>query len=121
MVSEKQRQNRERLFTIMRENPDLPVIPFVDGEIVAGDDFGSWMGSWGASHVDEYLFPEDDLEPAISRAMMTFSTRLKNVSQRNSLINCLTARRSAEKSTILCPGQRRSSSISTCRRCNRHE
>lgn len=55
MISEKERENRDYLFKLMQENPELPVIPFVDSGIPA-DDSGYWLGSWGAAHVDEYLF-----------------------------------------------------------------
>lgn len=48
MISEKDRKNREELFKLMQENPELPVVPMVDGEI-PGDDCGYWLGSWGAS------------------------------------------------------------------------
>ena len=57
MISEREKQNREELFHLMQENPDLPVVPMVDGEI-AGDDCRYWMASWGASRVDEYLICE---------------------------------------------------------------
>lgn len=67
-ISDIEKKNRETLFRLMKENPDLPVIPFVDGEIVAGDEFGSWMGSWGASRVDEFLFPPSDYEPVIFKS-----------------------------------------------------
>lgn len=43
---------------LIAENPDLPIIPFVDGEMVL-DDYGYWMGSWGDARVDEYIIPED--------------------------------------------------------------
>lgn len=58
-ISDKERQNRDELFRLMQENPDLPVIPFVNAEIVTGDDFGYWMGSWGFVKVDEILLPKD--------------------------------------------------------------
>ena len=29
-ISDTERQNRDKLFRLMQENPDLPVIPFVD-------------------------------------------------------------------------------------------
>lgn len=54
MISEKDRKNREELFKLMQENPELPVVPMVDGEI-PGDDCGYWLGSWGQAQVDEYL------------------------------------------------------------------
>ena len=57
MISEKERENREELFKLMREHPELPVVPMVDSEIVA-DDCGYWMGAWGRSTIDEYLISE---------------------------------------------------------------
>ena len=53
-----ERENREKLFQLMRENPDLPVVPLVDGEI-PGDDCGYWLGAWGAAELDEYLVGSD--------------------------------------------------------------
>lgn len=55
MISEKERKNREELFKLMQENPELPVVPMVDGEI-PGDDSGWWLGAWGSARIDEYLF-----------------------------------------------------------------
>ena len=57
MISEREKQDREELFHLMQENPDLPVVPMVDGEI-AGDDCGYWMGYWGRAAVDEFLMCE---------------------------------------------------------------
>ena len=54
MITEKERKNREELFKLMQENPDLPVVPMVDSEIVA-DNCGYWRGSWGSAEVDEYF------------------------------------------------------------------
>lgn len=47
-------ENREELFRLMRENPNLPVVPMVDGEI-PGDNSGYWLGEWSHAHIDEYL------------------------------------------------------------------
>lgn len=58
----------EELLKLVAENPDLPVVPLVDYEVV-GDDSGCWIGSFGHSEVGEYaLFGDryftdrDDLE-----------------------------------------------------------
>ena len=59
-MTEKERKNHDDLFKLMQENPDLPVVPMVDADIVAGDDYGRWMGSWGSASVDEDLIPPDD-------------------------------------------------------------
>lgn len=57
MISERERKAREELFRLMQENPDLPVVPMVDGEIL-GDDSGYWLAGWGQARVDEYLVCE---------------------------------------------------------------
>lgn len=58
MISEKERKNRDELFRLMKENPDLPVIPMVDGEVV-GDDCGYWLGAWGFAKLDEYITTDE--------------------------------------------------------------
>ena len=68
MITETECKNREELFRLIQEYPDLPVIPFVDGEIVAGDNFARWMGAWGSASVDKYLFPRNEWEPVIFRS-----------------------------------------------------
>lgn len=57
-MSEKEKQYREEFFKLLRENPDLPVVPMVDSDIVA-DDCGYWLGSWGRSEIGEYLIGEE--------------------------------------------------------------
>lgn len=54
MISERERQNRDELFRLIKENPDLPVVPMVDGEI-CGDDSGYWMAGWGESRMECWL------------------------------------------------------------------
>ena len=56
-MTERKKQYREELFKLMQENPDLPIVPMVDADIVA-DDCGYWIGAWGRASVDEYLFAE---------------------------------------------------------------
>lgn len=58
----------DNLLRLMKENPDLPVVPFVDAEIVTGDDFGYWMGSWGTAYIDEYILPLKSYESVIFRS-----------------------------------------------------
>lgn len=50
--------SREELFRLMRENPELPVVPMVDGEL-AGDDFGRWLGKWGSCSIGKYIIGEE--------------------------------------------------------------
>lgn len=44
-----------KLLRLISENPTLPVVPFVYNEVVADDDYGYWIGSWGDCYVDEYV------------------------------------------------------------------
>lgn len=48
----------EKLINLMKENPDLPVIPMVDAEVV-GDDYGYWLGAWGYCEIKEYYNGRD--------------------------------------------------------------
>ena len=48
----------EELLKLVAENPDLPVVPLVDYEVV-GDGYGYWMGSFGRSEVGEYALFDD--------------------------------------------------------------
>lgn len=61
-------ENTKKLLELIQENPSLPIVPMVDAEIVAGDDFGRWMGAWGCARVDEYLIPPQDYEPMIFKS-----------------------------------------------------
>lgn len=60
------------LIKLIKENPDLPIIPVVDSEVVA-DDYGYWMGKWGRCEVTEYYngreyfhFKDDDEENVLN-------------------------------------------------------
>ena len=44
----------EELFKLIKENPELPIVPMVDSEVVGSDDYNSWMGVWGKARIDEY-------------------------------------------------------------------
>lgn len=50
--------NIVKMLKLIKENPDLPIIPMVDAEIV-GDDSGYWLGSIGEVFVDKYVLHED--------------------------------------------------------------
>ena len=51
-------ENIEKLLQLIKENPDLPILPMVDGEVCGGDDYNYWMGAWGRCCIDEYLIDE---------------------------------------------------------------
>lgn len=50
--------NYKELIELVRQNPDLPVIPMVDGEL-CGDDYGWYIGSFGTAKVGEYALYGD--------------------------------------------------------------
>lgn len=43
------------LFDLIRENPDLPIMCWVDSDIVAEDGCNRWRGSFGQSWIVEYI------------------------------------------------------------------
>lgn len=55
-----QRRKLKDLIGLMIENPDLPVIPCVDCEVVGGDEYSNWFGSWGYAYTDEYAIGSDE-------------------------------------------------------------
>lgn len=44
------------LLRLVAENPSLPVVPMVNSEVVADDDYAYWVGSFSNSTVDEYVY-----------------------------------------------------------------
>jgi hypothetical protein len=59
---EKQQSNVEGLLELIKENPNLEIMPMVDYEVCASDDFSKWLGSWGTAKIDEFYVPEYDEE-----------------------------------------------------------
>ena len=51
----KEREYRDKLFRLMQENPDLPVVPMVDGEIGCDAWYNLCIGSLGYSCIREYI------------------------------------------------------------------
>lgn len=43
------------LLHLVEENPDLPVIPMVECEVVPDDGCERWISSFGAARVTEYI------------------------------------------------------------------
>lgn len=65
------RRMKPEIIKLIEENPDLPVVPMVDSEVVA-DDYGYWQGKWGKCEVTEYYngrayihFRDDDEEDVL--------------------------------------------------------
>lgn len=57
--SNKAANYKRNLFRLMEEHPELPVVPMVDSEVVAGDEYGRWIGKFGDAHISEYYIGED--------------------------------------------------------------
>lgn len=47
------------IIKLIEENPDLPVIPIVDGEVVGDNACSYWLGKWGRCRVTEYYLGEE--------------------------------------------------------------
>lgn len=56
-----QKENINQLFELIKQNPDLPIIPMVDQEVIADDSHGRWMGSWGSGRIGEYFIVEENM------------------------------------------------------------
>lgn len=61
------------IIRLIEENPELPVIPMVDSEVVGDDSYAYWMGRWGCCEVTGYYsgrervhFKDDDEEDVLS-------------------------------------------------------
>lgn len=50
----KKQGNIKELFTLIKNNPDLPIVAYVDSDIVADCGYNRWLASVGSSHVIEY-------------------------------------------------------------------
>ncbi len=50
--------NIKKLLELINENPELPIICMVDGNIV-GEDYGRWMAQIGWSEIGEYASYND--------------------------------------------------------------
>lgn len=47
------------LMKLMREHPELPVLPMVDSEIVCDDGYSRWTASWGDAFIGKYFVGEE--------------------------------------------------------------
>lgn len=55
-IQEVQEDNVRNYMLLVSLNPDLPTIPMVESEVVAGDDCNRWSGVIGKARVREYTF-----------------------------------------------------------------
>lgn len=47
-----QQENVQLLLDLIKENPELKILPMIDAEIVADDTYGWWAGSFGKAEID---------------------------------------------------------------------
>ena len=52
-------ENLKKLFRLVKENPDLEVIPMVHSECVADEGYSWWLAGVGTPRVDEYYKTDD--------------------------------------------------------------
>lgn len=57
-MTEKEKKNREGLLKLMQENPDLPVVPMVEGGGIC-DYYAYILYALGSAYIDEYVLSED--------------------------------------------------------------
>lgn len=69
---EKQQSNVNKLLKLIKENPELEIVPMVDSEI-GGHDYSYYTAEWGAAEIDEYhcsderiYFKEQDFEELVN-------------------------------------------------------
>ena len=54
MNLDKQKENVGTLLKLIKENPNLPIVPMVATECVSDDSYGYWMSEWGNASVTKY-------------------------------------------------------------------
>ena len=52
-------ENAQIFLKLVKENPDLPIVPMVHYEVIGGDDYSYWLGSFGKAVVGEYAIYND--------------------------------------------------------------
>ena len=52
----------KRLLYLVMENPDLPIVPLVDGDVVGDDECGSYIAKFKFATVDKYIVAENSGE-----------------------------------------------------------
>ena len=59
MNLEKQKENVNVLLQLIKENPELPIVPMVATECVFDDSHGYWMAEWSKAKIDKYCVNDD--------------------------------------------------------------
>ncbi len=51
--------NIEKLIELVKENPNLPIIPMVNTDVVLSDDYNYWLGSFGTVEIGSYYVSDE--------------------------------------------------------------
>ena len=52
-------KSTEELFKLMQENPDLPVVPMVDSDVIMQEGWAWYIGRLASAEIDEYLVVDE--------------------------------------------------------------
>ena len=63
---------------LVQQNPDLPVIPLVDTDVVYSDEYNSWIGSITSSEIKEFTMYESSHS---NGASMVFRDEKKRIAE----------------------------------------
>ena len=81
------KNNLKNLLKLIKENPELPVIPFVDGEIVCGDEYCRWIGSIGDVNIKEFCtfkeryYFKDEIEDLIDSLTCAYDYNIEQAEE----------------------------------------
>ena len=56
---EKQQEDIQELMQLSQANPDLPILPMVDSDVVCDDTYSWWLGGFGGCRIDEVVAKGD--------------------------------------------------------------
>lgn len=57
----KQPDQIKKVLELIQKHPKLPIVPMVWGELVSGDEYRRWMGSWGDAYITKYIIGDNGI------------------------------------------------------------
>lgn len=58
-MDEKQKENLNHLFELIKENPDLPIVPMVDHDVLGEYENMYYIGKWSRSFIEDYIITDE--------------------------------------------------------------
>lgn len=58
---ERQKANMANLLLLIKQNPDIEILPMVDSEIVCDEGRMYWLGHWHKAMIDEYWVDDEKI------------------------------------------------------------